>query len=85
MPAEMPLAAIIEEVRWQVADFQTVILKTGHALRLVAIAEAAVEMREGAQRLLAYHDKCGMNSSHGVACADGIVAFDAAASAGEGK
>ena len=42
-PANPTLAAIIEEVRSQVANFQTVILKTGHALRLVAIAEAAME------------------------------------------
>lgn len=47
MPAEMNLAGIIAEVRRQNANFQTVILKTGHALRLVALAEAAVEMREG--------------------------------------
>ena len=46
--------------------------------RLVAVAEAAVEMREGAVRLLSFHDKCGMVSSHGAACGDGIAAFDAA-------
>lgn len=50
MPAEMTLAEIIAEVRRQDANFQTVILKTGHALRLVAVAEAAVEMRAQANR-----------------------------------
>ena len=49
-----------------------------HGPLLARVAEAAMEMREGAVRLLSFHDKCGMVSSHGAACGDGIAAFDAA-------
>ena len=79
-PADLPLAEIIEEVRRQVANFQTVILKTGHALRLVAIAETAMEMR----RFIRHNEQCLIWATGAPYCTCGLTAahsaFDALAS-----
>ena len=87
MPADLTLAAIIEEVRRQDANFQTVILKTGHALRLVAVAEAAVKMHRWANwgETFPLCRACASHRDKGHTSECPVGRFAAAASAGEGK
>lgn len=70
------LAEIVAEGKRQLANYQTMILPHGDAARLLAVAEAAVEMREVLRRMNYGCDKPDLCPC---AASAALRAFDAAA------